>query len=314
MAAIGEGSIQSVSGLLKNIDSIRQQAVNDRGEDVTKADLRRFWYRGQAQFDDWPLSPKGLRKSLVPGIGVLRNMAGEFQAEATSILPAPPDHDDYQEWLFLMQHHGLPTLMLDWTRSPLAALHFALKNGTSKLPSETKESDGVLWVLRPGVWNSHFPPPNEPKGKKVYVLPTAYSPHVGPLFRMNFPSPPKDKVPKNILGVQPIYNSTRMIAQQSVLTIHAPKTRPMEERHQEEDFDEQCLWRFTIPAGSKEQLRHELRNLGVLRSALFPDLDNLSRCLMYRYGIREPGENPAKEAKGNRAQWTTADPRRSDLM
>ncbi len=293
MTAIGNGSIESVSGLLDKITRIR----NERGEPKDKAARRRFWYRGHAQSDDRPLSPKGLRVSLVPGIDVLRKMVGEFQAEATAILSTPPGRTDYQQWLFLMQHHGLPTLLLDWTRSPLVALHFALKSGTSKLASETKESDGVLWVLRPGLWNSHFLPPKKPKGKepkKVYLLLTAHSPHVGPLFRMNFPQLRTEKVPEKILGVQPIYNSTRMIAQQSVLTIHAPNTPPMEKRHQEKDFDERCLWRFTIPAASKKDLRQELHDLGIWQSALFPDLDNLSQCLMYRHGIGQPGENPPK--------------------
>lgn len=316
MAAIGEGSIESVSGLLDKIDGIRQEAIKDRDEDVTKAGRRRFWYRGEEKQDpEWTLIPKGLRKSLVPGITKLRNMVAEFQAEATSMLSTPPDQKDCQQWLFWMQHHGFPTLLLDWTRSPLAALYFALENSTSA------DKPGTLWALRPGVWNSHFLPRKKPKGKKpkgkkakgkkVYLLPTADSSHVCRLFRLNFPSPPKDKVPKNILGFQPIYNFTRMIAQQSVLTIHAPGTPTMEERH--EKFDERCLWRFTIPAGSKKHLRQELHDLGIWQSALFPDLDNLSQCLMYRHGIHTSEEHRAKEPRSSRAEDTPLDLHQSDL-
>jgi len=296
--------IKTVGDLLSAIKDVKNLLVDRLWvTDRTEADRVRFWLRGHAK-EDWSLCPKGLREPKPP----MRAMLHEFRAEATILHDSPPRHHDLRQWLFLLQHHGMPTLLLDWTRSALASLAFALEIERDR-PKWDKQ-DGALWILRPGKWNvlSNATP--------TYAVVDAYSPGLDDLFAVHFDQDASSRLscPKSraVTALEPVFNSRRMIAQQGVFTIHGPAAEPME--NIASSLGEECLWKRIIPRDRKGPLRQELYDMGIHLSSLFPDLDHLSSCIGRRYGGGR-STTGAEKARGDEdpGEATTGHDLRDDM-
>jgi hypothetical protein len=63
----------------------------------------------------------------------------DFQRGAHNFETGLPEIDQIIDWLALMQHHGAPTRLLDWTLSPYVALHFALEGES--------DVDSAVWAI-----------------------------------------------------------------------------------------------------------------------------------------------------------------------
>jgi hypothetical protein len=94
---------------------------------------RRWVFRGQ-QDTQWELKPSlersacdrvGLSPTTMPDIETY--LLTRFQRNLHRFEHRTPAVDDRLEWLALMQHHGAPTRLLDWTYSCYIALFFALE-------------------------------------------------------------------------------------------------------------------------------------------------------------------------------------------
>lgn len=178
-----------------------------------------------------------------------------------------PEWGDYIEWLFLMQHHGAPTRLLDWTKNALIALYFAVSDG--------KSNDGELWAMYPNELNLR---------SKIDGIPILDSPVVQ--YLAEEPMLNDDgkrtrasdllgmiKGPDYPVAIQPTMNFPRMISQFSVFTIHPEPCAGG--TITELLLDEKHLVRYIIPKKCKESILKNLPSLGITRGALYQDLDSL---------------------------------------
>jgi hypothetical protein len=168
-----EFTIASCNDILRAVKQLKEKLVQG-GRPRPEVSQMRFWYRAHACYD-WALTPSGLREPFASTSGLLRTMLHEFRAEATIIHQTPPVHYDTRQWVFLMRHYEMPTFLLDWARSPLTALFFAVESS-----DDTNDRDAVLWMLRPGVWNRCMMPESVQDGRdRLYE---AYSKELDDLF------------------------------------------------------------------------------------------------------------------------------------
>lgn len=67
--------------------------------------------------------------------------------------------DDPWDKIFVMQHYGVPTRLLDWSENPFIGMYFAVTGkdfkATGPFPGRvlTFKKDAAVWLLDPIKWN-----------------------------------------------------------------------------------------------------------------------------------------------------------------
>ncbi len=215
------------------------------------------WWRGHANAE-WRLEPQAFRRNPErPEKQFYSETAlmGQFVSRAPSRSHRPcPDNDDYFGWLFLAQHYGLPTRLLDWTESPLVAAYFAV---------ERPDEDGCIWALWPTGLNrasgaaDGFVQIRDPNVKKIAES----------AFRGT-------SSPEEVIAIDGQEIDPRMLAQMSRFTLHSNRT-PLEQVP-ESAKSANWLRQFVIPKNAKARISAQLSAFGIRRSNLFPDLASLA--------------------------------------
>lgn len=178
------------------------------------------------------------------------------------------------EWdkLFLMQHYGVPTRLLDWSENPFVSIYFALVSA-----GEPKATDASLWMCDPAAWNQAALEHISFKGGVLDQSST--------LLRGYTPGTPVAEIPMLPIMIYGSYNSPRIVAQRGGFALFGQGTDPMEKVYLADKFPKGILSKIEIPHDKVDEIRSSLFRKGFTESVVFPDLDGLSKELRRMFGF-----------------------------
>lgn len=271
-----KGTIESVKTLLDHFSS---------DEESQKI---RYFYRGEPESNEgYKLKPRLLRDGEIldkyralysdDDMGVVDlqyALLERFRRYASShnmgdsFISTAGESPTIDEWLCIAQHHGLPTLLLDWSLHPLIALYFSVRDESKH------DQPGKLWYMKLKARKDRIDQTIRLRDKsfnKNVILSEDKVKKKNKLFKI------KSEEPRIVV---PWVFNKRIEAQYARFTYSGSKYLDV---GLEEIDDKNRPWTrlgwYKIPADSKKAIKLELEKLQVHEKSLFPDMDGLARYL-----------------------------------
>jgi hypothetical protein len=197
-------------------------------------------------------------------LALLRNFRKYGHGDATGA-------DSVWDWLALGQHRGLPTRLLDWTYSPLVALHFATEK------TADFDHDGIVWCVNFVEANKRLPARLKrilrEEGSDTFTVEmlSAFS------SLRSFDALRREPF---VVFLEPPAVDQRILNQLALFSLmSSPCARLDDWLQQHPDL---CR-RVIVPSALKWEIRDKLDQANVNERVLFPGLDGLSRWLARYY-------------------------------
>jgi hypothetical protein len=189
----------------------------------------------------------------------------KFESLAPSFAPREPRSD--WDWLFLAQHYGLPTRLLDWTESPFVALYFAFYNWKGKI-------DPAVWIIDAAILNKVC---IQDWGTRSVNTPfsEAWLPSEINKGEKKFDFEDKTYNNKFPLAILPSRFEPRIIAQQGMFTVHGVDRTPIEDIMLASAVGDQNISKINLIGFDRDKITQQLRILGLNKIALFPELSSV---------------------------------------
>ncbi len=176
------------------------------------------------------------------------------------------------------QHHGLPTRLLDWTHSTIAALHFA-NSGVSL--DQLDKSDCVVWRIDARELKQHLPKRyfNALEAKKTFVFSVDTLKHVTD----SIDEYDRDMAGNALVLLEPPSIDQRIVNQYSFFTVI-----PSDMLDLESFLDAHTVKtvKYIIDRKLRWDLRDILDQLNMSERIIYPGLDGISKWLARHYFVK----------------------------
>ena len=247
-------------------------------------------YRGQSD-EAWPLSSTLERTVLACGFKLVwahkveRFILEHFSRRAGDFMDSAPAVDEYLDWLSILQHHGGPTRLLDFTHSFYIGAFFALEYATN---------DAAVWAVSVGPmrevareWAEQGYEHNYQRTHRDCVQKS--------LLRQG--------VRKAVVDVEPFRLRERQASQQSVFLVpldisetfesilratYARNRAPIEQEitlSEGEDLPDQLaeypIIKIILAKVVQGEILADLWSMNISTASLFPGLDGFARSMRY---------------------------------
>lgn len=244
---------------------------NEFKEKIDGIDFRNWAFRGQAD-TTWPLFSSLSRYFLKFKVAPIawpqqeKRILRIFKRKAHHYLSHIPSEENSLEWLALMQHHGAPTRLLDFTWSPYVAAFFALENA---------DKTAAIWAI--------YPPKTYPRDLlTVYTGQINDTDNINPRIIGNFE---KYYLPNtaNIVAVgEPHKMNRRLIAQSGTFAVPGVLHIPLDEILLKHKYSNTSIVKFELDTSAlRRSAMEDLYRMNITHATLFPDVNGLARSLAF---------------------------------
>jgi len=232
-------------------------------------------YRGQAKAS-WTLASSLERSSSLLELDhdIERVLIAEYRRAIRSFDDCAREPETTLEWLALLQHHGTPTRLIDFTKSPYVAAYFAFQE-----EDHDQAEPVAIWCVnrirfyQAAVYFLKDKFDIAKWGSRGYL----YSAEA---FEALFPHTDMDCV----MPFDVAHANQRQLIQQGVFlaAMNSDKTLAEQLRFLEYQ-DIPVMTKLTIPRQDRSVALRDLMRMNITHGTLFPGIDGFSRALHLKY-------------------------------